>query len=130
MKNIMKHFLSVIVLGLIFAAPAMAATLDTVGVTGSKGLEDPSVNIQGTLGNKTPMQTATTLLNAAMVFLGLITVAIVLIAGFKWMTAGGNDDKITEAKKLMSAGVVGLIIILSAWGIARFVLQQAITVTN
>ena len=122
----MKHFLSVLVFGLIFASPAMAALTDqTVGIT---DIETGSSAIE--LGKKTPMQTATSLINTAMVFLGLITVAIVLIAGFKWMTAGGNDDKITEAKKLMSAGVVGLIIILSAWGIARFVLQQAITVTN
>lgn len=121
----MKHFLSVIALSLIFAAPAMAALSDqTVGIT---DLETGTSALQ--LGKKTPMQTATTLINTAMIFLGLITVAIVLVAGFKWMTAGGNDDKITEAKKLMSAGVVGLIIILSAWGIARFVLQQAVTVT-
>ena len=127
MKRVIKHFLSIIVFGLIFAAPlaGMAALNDqSVGIT---DIETGPSAIE--LGKKTPMQTATSLINTAMVFLGLITVGIVLIAGFKWMTAGGNDDKITEAKKLMSAGVVGLIIILSAWGISRYILQQAVSIT-
>jgi hypothetical protein len=46
------------------------------------------------------------------------------------MTAMGSEDKIGEAKKLMGAGVVGIIIILSAWGIAKFVLEKAVDVTK
>jgi hypothetical protein len=65
-----------------------------------------------------------------MIFLGIIAVAIILFAGFKWMTAGGSDDKIGEARKLMTSGVVGLIIILSAWGIAYFILENAVQVTQ
>jgi type IV secretory pathway VirB2 component (pilin) len=65
-----------------------------------------------------------------MILLGTIAVAIVLAAGFKWMTAGGNEDKIDEAKKLMTSGVVGLIIILSAWGIATFIINQLSSATG
>jgi hypothetical protein len=46
--------------------------------------------------------------------LGVIAVILVLWGGFKWMTAAGNEDGITEAKKLMGAGVIGLVIILAA----------------
>ncbi len=56
-------------------------------------------------------------------FLGLIALVIVLLAGFKWMTSGGNDDKIGEAKKLMKSGVIGLLIILSSYIIASFVMD-------
>jgi TRAP-type C4-dicarboxylate transport system permease small subunit len=65
-----------------------------------------------------------------MMFLGIIAVGIILFAGFKWMTAGGSEEKTSEATKLMTSGVIGLIIILSAWGIAYFILENAVNVTQ
>ncbi len=46
------------------------------------------------------------------------------------MTAGGNDEKVTEAKKLMGAGVIGLVIILSAWGITTFILEKIVSASG
>lgn len=60
-------------------------------------------------------------------FLGIITILIILAGGFKWMTSAGNEDKIGEAKKLISAGVVGLVIVLAAYAIATFVINSLIT---
>lgn len=82
------------------------------------------------LGNTDPRTTVARLINVAMLFLGIIAVVIVLLGGFKWMTAAGNEDKVGEAKKLMGAGVVGLVIVLSAWGVANFILSKLITATN
>ena len=64
------------------------------------------------------------LINVALGFLGLIAVVIILIGGFKWMTAGGNEDKVGEARKTIFAGIIGLAIILFAWGITTFVVQE------
>lgn len=68
-------------------------------------------------------QTAVNIVNLVLGFLGLIAVVIILIGGFKWMTAGGNDEKVGEAKKLLIAGLIGLVIILLAWGIATWVIS-------
>ena len=57
-------------------------------------------------------------------FLGIITILIILAGGFKWMTSGGSEDKIGEAKKLISAGVVGLVVVLAAYAIASFVINS------
>ena len=46
------------------------------------------------------------------------------------MTAGGQEDKIEQAKKILKNGIIGLIIILSAWGIATFVLTKLMGATN
>jgi len=40
------------------------------------------------------------------------------------MTAGGNDEKVGKAKKMMIQGVIGMIIILLAYAIATFVIQR------
>lgn len=82
------------------------------------------------LTNTDPRTTVARVINVALLFLGIIAVVIILLAGFKWMTAGGNEDKVGEAKKLMGAGVIGLAIVLSAWGIATFILGRLITATG
>jgi len=56
--------------------------------------------------------------------LGVIALAIIMYAGFKWMTAGGDETKIEEAKKQLTNGVIGLVIILAAFAIATFVFNQ------
>lgn len=60
------------------------------------------------------------LINFALTFLGLIAVILILWGGFKWMTAGGNDEQVGEAKKIIIAAVIGLAIIMSAYAIANF----------
>ena len=76
------------------------------------------------LGNADPRDAAVSLIQVIMTFLGIIAVVVILIGGFKWMTAGGNEDQVAQARKLIIAGVVGLIIILSAWAITAFVINQ------
>ena len=82
------------------------------------------------MGKEDPQVMIAKVIKIVISFLGIIAVVIILIGGFKWMTAGGNDEKVTEARKLIIAGVTGLVIILAAWGIATFVLNQLINVTN
>jgi len=60
------------------------------------------------------------------VFLGIMgTVFIILMvyAGFNWMTAGGNEDKITKAKTTIRNAMIGLIITLSAYAITFFLFE-------
>lgn len=82
------------------------------------------------LGKRDIRQTAAEIINVSLGLLGIIAVVIILIGGFQWMTAGGNEDKVGEARKRIFAGIIGLAIILSAWAVARFVLLQLGKATN
>lgn len=65
--------------------------------------------------------------NAIKIILGLSgTVALVLIVvgGIQWMFSKGDEKKIGEARKLMTSGAVGIIIIAAAYAIADFVIKQ------
>ena len=57
-------------------------------------------------------------------FLGLFAVILVLYGGFLWMTSQGDESKTDKAKKLIMAGIVGLLIILAAYAIAAFVINN------
>jgi uncharacterized membrane protein YidH (DUF202 family) len=126
MKKITKNLLSLVFVLSILVLPSAAILAAGTPNVGISDVETSGLN----LGNQTPMKTATTLINTAMMFLGLIAVVIILMGGFKWMTAGGSEDKITEARKLMTAGIIGIVIILSAWGIASWVLNQSVNLTT
>ena len=77
-----------------------------------------------TLGKKSLTETVAQLINVALSLLGIIAVVIILVGGFKWMTAGGNDEKTGEARKWIFSGIIGLAIVMSAWAITRFVFIQ------
>ncbi|GEM_PF-549505 len=48
-------------------------------------------------------------------FTGLIFLGLIIYSGVQWMTAGGNEEKVSEAKKRALNGVIGLAIALLAF---------------
>ena len=82
------------------------------------------------LGEADLVDTIAQIIRIALGFLGVIAVVIILLGGFKWMTSGGNDTKTGDAKKLIFAGITGLVIVISAYAIAAFVISSLITATS
>lgn len=76
------------------------------------------------LGQADLKTTIANLIRVVLGFLGIIAVVIVLYGGFIWMTAGGSDEKVGKAKRMLIAGVIGLAIILSAYAITTFVVTS------
>jgi len=111
----------------VLAAPAVVFAADDLN---QNDLGVGAIQSTIKLGSGDVRQTAARIINVALGFLGIIAVVIVLLGGFKWMIAGGNDEKTTEAKKLIVSGIIGLAIILSAWAITSFVISRLVTATQ
>ncbi|MFA5133190.1 MAG: DUF4215 domain-containing protein [Patescibacteria group bacterium] len=77
---------------------------------------------QTVLGTKPIGQTIAEIVRIFLSVLGIIAVVLILYAGFLWMTAAGNAEKIGTAKKLMINAIIGLGIILSSLAITQFVI--------
>jgi hypothetical protein len=82
------------------------------------------------LSSKSPLQIATDIINVLMGLMAIGAVSLILWGGFTWMSSNGSEDKIDKAKKILRNGVIGLVIILSSWGIAYFVLSKIISSTG
>jgi hypothetical protein len=133
MKTSLKKKLFFIIFVLSFAvlANAQAAPLDAEGLWGSEtGVDSATLADESGQAVKDPRMVIASAIRIIMGFLGIVAVIIILWGGFQWMTAGGNDDQIGEARKIIMAGVIGLLIILSAFGIATFVVENLVTATN
>jgi len=57
-------------------------------------------------------------------FLGIVAVGLIMYAGWIWMTSEGSEEKIEQAKKILTNAVIGLIIILSAFAIVSFIINS------
>ena len=75
---------------------------------------------------KDPRELARNIINIILGFLGIIAVVIVLFAGFQWMTAGGEEEKVKEAQQRLIQGAIGLVLIVAAWMIAYYVIDQVV----
>lgn len=76
----------------------------------------PNVVAQGTLG-----QNITNIINFFLGLLGLIAVAFLIYAGVLMVTAGGNDEQVGKAKKIITFSVIGIVIILLSYTIVTFI---------
>lgn len=130
-KNIISFALALLILTPAFAITSNvnAAPIEPWGTDSETGGEGGIQDTIG-LGNKDPRTIAASVINVVLGFLGIVAVVIILLGGFKWMTAAGNEDKVEEAKKLISAGIIGLVIILAAFGIASYVIKSLMGVTG
>ncbi len=117
-KKIIAFVLTLLGAGLL-VAPALAANID-LGV---------NYGTYTGLGTKDVRATIASIIQVALGLLGIVAVVIILIGGFEWMTAGGQEEKTKEAKNRIFAGVIGLAIILSAYAIANFVVNSLVNAT-
>lgn len=76
------------------------------------------------LGATSPITVVVRVIQVALGLLGIIAVSLIIYAGFLWMTSGGSEEKVSQAKKIIRNAVIGLLIILSSWGITYFILQK------
>lgn len=68
-----------------------------------------------------PLSTVLNLINIMLTLLATAFLVLLLYAGFLWVWARGNTETIEKSKKLIIQGVIGLVIILGALGIAQLI---------
>lgn len=71
-----------------------------------------------------PLIIAGKVINIALGTVGTIVVILFIYSGFLWMTAAGNEEKITKAKRILSNAIIGIVIVIMAYAISYFVINQ------
>jgi len=64
------------------------------------------------------------IINTALAITGVIVLVFMVYAGYTWMTAGGDSDKVTKAKETISRSVIGLAIVLFSYAIVAYVVPM------
>ncbi|MBU4432375.1 hypothetical protein KKD60_03810 [Patescibacteria group bacterium] len=82
------------------------------------------------LGDFSPVTVVTNMINIAMGFIGITTVVMFMLAGFKILLSSGNEDTISQAKKMMWGTIVGTFLIMASFGIAKFFIGTVANATG
>lgn len=82
------------------------------------------------LSAQNPKATAVKVIRVGLGLLGVLALGLIIYAGFLWMSAKGNEEKIEQAKKILIGAAIGLVIILAAFGIASFILGKLLEATG
>jgi hypothetical protein len=61
--------------------------------------------------------------NTVVSFVGPIAILMLVVAGIMYITAGGEDDKMQKAKRIIVATIVGIVIIYGAFAIVSTILS-------
>ncbi len=64
-----------------------------------------------------------TLLNFIFGIAGIAAVFFVLLAGFKFVTSGGDAKQVEGARKTLTYAIIGLIVVLLSYAIINFIGQ-------
>ena len=95
----------------------VAASADTYGL---ETAADETTLIQDT----TVPKMVAIIINGLLSLLGMLFTVLIVWGGFRWMTSQGNTQQVDEARNIIKNAAIGLIIVVMAYAIARFVLDS------
>ena len=107
------------------AVPQKQKSTPSAGSAFSAAL-DATAGRAGVKSSRTFPQIVGGYIKAAVGLLGIILVVLIIYAGFLWMTAAGNEDKVKKAKGILSNAVVGLVLVFAAYAITDWVISAII----
>ena len=104
----------------LLAFPAIANAQADLGAWGYNDFTDTDI----ALGSRNLRETIGGVVNIILGFLGILTTLAILFGGFSMMTSYGNSEKNEQGRAVVVAGAIGLVIVLTAYAISRFVLSN------
>lgn len=88
---------------------------DNVGAVQNQAGYDPDLSLG---------QVVAVVIRGFLGLLGVIFIILIVLAGYNWMTAAGDEEKIKKATSTIRSAIIGLLIIIAAYAITYFVFQN------
>lgn len=116
----MKKLIATLILsiGLLLAAGVASASIIEANVAG--GLTNQIGPSTGYTQTVTVGGIVATLIQVALGFLAVIFLILMIVAGFGWMTAAGDEAKVKKARGTIVTAIIGLVIVLAAYSLTYF----------
>ncbi|KKR34906.1 MAG: hypothetical protein UT67_C0005G0018 [Candidatus Magasanikbacteria bacterium GW2011_GWA2_40_10] len=116
-----KLFVVLVVMGAMIPSFAFADDFGLKGASQDTGLIGQGQDVDAK--TRVP-ELIGSIIGIALSFVGAIFFLLILYAGFLWMTAFGASDKVEKAKDILIHAAIGLIIVLAAYAISKFVFSN------
>lgn len=120
----MRYIISAFLITLFLLQGASASTLNADVYSDMAGKSGDLADGAGFDESADAATVIATVIKVFLSILGIIFIILVIRAGYKYMTAEGDEGKVEEALDTIKRAVVGLIIIVSAYAITAFVFKN------
>jgi len=130
----LKNILFLITLIFILILPGMALAQTSSGSGQSYTLMSRLNNIGNEAGFNTNSDEADLplivgiIISGLLSLLGIVFIILTIYAGYTWMMARGNEEKVLHAGAVLKSALIGLIITLSAWSLWEFIFSRLLNV--
>lgn len=125
MKKFLIFLLSVIFLNIVFVAPIAVEAADKDAkslfnsslneTAGGTGHLDTKISKAGALG------AIGLVISVALSLIGVVFLILMIYGGFIWMNSRGNEQDVEKAKNIIRNSIIGLLIVIAAYAITKFV---------
>lgn len=109
-----KALLSILITALAVLPSIALAQLQSPDLQGTQLPGEAGANFTGT---------ANWAINLLLGIVGLIAVAFIIFGGFRYVTAGGNEDAAESAKTTIKNAVIGLVVVILSAVIVNVVMS-------
>ena len=126
MKKLFAFFLLAIFFPLSIAMANTGSGGNTGGNTGtgSNPCAGGGVCISNPLGDiSSPQALIGKVINSVLGVVGSLALVMFVYGGLLWMTSAGSSDQVKKGKDIFIWATIGLVVIFSAYGLVRFVIQ-------
>jgi len=123
---------------LALSASVSAAPIDQNSINGnlcagSNGDLSGNANNSNCSGNQATSRVSdliTTIINIISAVVGIIAVIMIIVAGLRYVTSGGKEEGVKNAKNTILYAIIGLVVVALAQLIVHFVLNQTTQATT
>ena len=77
--------------------------------------------VEGVNNGESLEQDVGSVINIIIYMIGIVAVIIIIIGGLTYITSQGDPDKIRKGKNTVLYGIIGLVIVVLAFAIVKFV---------
>ncbi len=136
-----KRFIKIKILAAIFSLTMLAqaglANASIINTNAKNQIGNSADSVSGvagydpiSLGSNDLATIVGIVIQAFLAILGVIFLVYMIYAGYNWMIAQGDEEKVTKAKETIQRAVIGLIVIIAAYAISAWVFDKLLTNTQ
>ena len=111
---------------LIFGGGLVLAADGPIDQTGKILNEAATAGDYNTNNTTNFVTTIAAVIQGVLSFVGIIFFLYIIYAGFLWVTAHGDEDRITKAKSILKNNIIGVVVVLAAGVIVNYAITVAL----
>lgn len=81
------------------------------------------VKLENKINADTPQELIGIVIDAVLGIVGSLALLMFVFGGITWMTSSGSADKVKKGRDIIVWAAIGLVIVFSAYGLTRVVLE-------